>query len=82
MGYKIFYQGEKVSFNEDLIKSLGIKSNSLYEIVYTSGAEHNPQREERHSLGKNILSYLDLIKNPIFGEITLRGPVIIIGENQ
>lgn len=83
-GYLTFYQGEKESFNEQLVRELKIKDNLLYEILYEIGAIFNKTKEEKIALGKNLLDYINLISKTqkIFGKITLRGPVQIVGENQ
>lgn len=79
-GYITFYKGKKEEFDEKLIKDLKIKRDLLYEVLYIGGAEFNQTREETHALGKNLLSLIQGLR--VFGDIVLRGPVVIVGENQ
>jgi len=68
--------------HREFLDEKGVKLNELYEIFYNVNAGTLlPQKiNDTHSLGKNLL--FTLRKRNMLGEITIRGPVKIVGGNQ
>jgi hypothetical protein len=85
MNCDVCYSGNQVSFDETLMATLNPQENLLYEIIYSNKHSEfsvlSPNRKDEHTLGKNLLSFIGELKH-VVGEITIRGPIIIVGEDQ
>ena len=69
------YIGSRDSFDEDLLKALGISDNSSYTLAYDEGISWRAySAAETTCLGKDILSTIE--RAYVKGKIILLGPVV------